>query len=140
MPYDPKKLTALRNKSKTHYFNLSQVYCPALKANVTFNSDGFYHMLFKSNREKRTVAVQHSRLVLVPLLKPVLMKAKTIKETRVIEVKIAGVTKVQTCYALIEYVGNGHDAKVKVVVRKTGSGGYFFHSAMKLGNKKKNTQ
>lgn len=140
MAFDSEKFKESKKKYKEMYFKLDSVYCSVLKAHVKFNSDGFYHMLFKTSREKRTVAGQYNRLILIPLLKPVLHNAKRIHETRIDEVKIRSVKKTRTCYALIEYVGDELDAKVKVVVRQIGTGGYFFHSAMKMNKNIKKTK
>lgn len=133
MVYDKDKHPELKSKARDRYDKLGEIYCRPLKAHVKFNADGYYHMLFKSNREKRTVTEQHSRLVLIPLIKPVLYKANKIHETRIDTVKIRSVSKTLTCFSFIEYVGENSDVKIKVVVRQTGtSGGYFFHSVMKM--------
>lgn len=138
MTFDKSRHAELKQKARQQYNELGGIYCEPLKARVNFNADGYYHMLFKSSREKRTVAQQYSRLVLVPLIKPVLYNAKKIHETRIEEVNIRGVKKVRTCYSLIEYVGENLDVKVKVVVRQTGSGNYYFHSVMKVNKGPRN--
>jgi hypothetical protein len=86
MAFDTDKHTEYKTRQKQHYLSLDAVYCPALKSCVNFRADGYYHMLYKTNRQRRTVAEQHSRICLVPLLVPVLKKAKSIKETRVEQV------------------------------------------------------
>lgn len=142
MVLNPGKHLELKKLTKERYSKLGEIYCYPLKNHVKFNSDGFYHMLFKSSREKRTVAQQHARLVLVPLIKPVLYNAKRIHETRIDEVYVNGVKKTRTCYSFIEYVGENQDVKVKVVVRKIENGGLYFHSVMKVNKspfKNKNT-
>jgi hypothetical protein len=140
MVFDNAKFGELKKKYRVMYFKLDSVYCPVLKSRVKFNSDGFYHMLFKNSREKRTVNAQYGRLILIPLLKPVLRCAKRIHETRIEEIKVRSIPKVQTCHALIEYVGDDLDAKVKVVVRQIGNGSYYFHSAMKMNKNTRQTK
>ncbi len=124
-----------KEKQWSHYRNLDHIYCPALKSLVKFNSDGFYHMINKTNRRKRTARAQHSRLALIPLIKPTIKLAKKINETRIEKKKMLNGQKIITCYALIARVGKDL-CPIKVIIRKISNGSYFFHSIMRLNTKK----
>jgi hypothetical protein len=119
-----------KDNCKRHYSSLTIVYCPALQSHVNFSSDGFYHMIFSSNRRRRNVSEQYSRLALIPLIKPVLKNAKKIDEARIEENKKLRGEKIETCFALVENVGK-RNVRVKVIVRKTGNGKFYFHSVMR---------
>jgi hypothetical protein len=123
---------------KMHYNSLTSVYCSPLKACVHFNSDGFYHMIFKTNRRKRKISAQFARLALIPLIKPVIKNAKKIQETRIEKGKKMRGEKIETFHALVEVVGKCN-VRVKVVIRKVENGGFFFHSIMRL-SRQKNTR
>lgn len=124
-----------KEKQWAHYQSLNCVYCPALKSTVKFNSDGFYHMINKSNRRRRNAKAQRSRLSLIPLIKPTIRLAKKINETRVEEKKMMNGQKIVICYALVAQVGQ-NKCPVKVIIRKISNGAYYFHSIMRLNTKK----
>lgn len=135
-----KEIDSKKIDCKAHYQSLIDVYCPVLKCRVKFNADGFYHMIFKTSRKKRTHKEQFARLALIPLIKPVIRNAKKIDETRV-EDKImsANGQKITMYHSLISRVGK-RAVPIKVVVRKDGNGAYFFHSVMRLSNNTKSTE
>lgn len=91
-------------------------------------------MIFKTSRDKRNVSEQCSRLILIPLIKPVLVNAKVIDETRMETSKTLKGDKIDAFYALVANVGK-RPARVKVVIRKSSNGMYHFHSVMKLKTK-----
>lgn len=133
---DPSSFQEFKNKQKAHYQSLIEVDCPALRSKVKFNSDGYYHMIFRSSRKRRTVRAQCSRLALIPLIKPTLKEAKGIFRTRVMDQKMLNGQKIVTCYALVAKVGKDK-IPVKVIVRKISNGALYFHSIMRMSKNKK---
>lgn len=122
---------SLGDKAKRQYQALTPVYSPLLKGTIYFNSDGYYHMVFKSNRERRKAKARDTRFTLIPLIIPTILNAKSIDEVRMTEREMRG-QKIISCFALVANVGDKKRCKVKVVVRKLQGGEYFFHSVMRL--------
>jgi hypothetical protein len=52
----------LLEETKAAYQKIGKVYCPALGADVVFNSDGFNHLRNKSSRVNRSKAEQRNKL------------------------------------------------------------------------------
>lgn len=120
-----------KKKCYEHYQSLVSIYSPVLKARITFNSDGFYHMIFKSSRRRRKRNDQYNRLALIPLIKPVIQTATRIDEVRIEEEATLKGQKIVSYHALVATVSQ-KNCRVKVVVRKLENGEYHFHSVMKL--------
>ena len=112
------------------YKTFRPVYCAALKTRVNFNSEGFNHLIFKGGK-KRTDRVIVNRLPILLLAVPVIKKCSKTIETRVREETIKGKLVKTTYYALEANVGKSN-TRVRVVVRRIGTGGgYNFFSIMK---------
>lgn len=122
-----KPLDQLINEYRTKYDSIGRVSCKILNCDVHFNSDGKLHLLYKSNRKKRSVAEQRYKLNLFPLVIPVIKNANTIQDWRFAN---EVVDKDVQHYALVHKVGKGK-IPVRVIIRRTGDGQFNFHSVMK---------
>lgn len=61
------------------YQSLGEVYCPYFNEKIAFNSKGFKHLKFKSDRQARPQKDQYSRLKLLHLAPKILNKSHTVQ-------------------------------------------------------------
>ena len=119
------------SKYKTIYKRIKPVSSPAIGDEVHFNMPGFKHLIFKGKhrRDNKTI---YNRLVLVPLIKPVIENCDEETEVRVRRELIDGKKTKVTYYALEARVGKS-EVRVRVVTRKIGENGkHYFQSVMKF--------
>ena len=118
------------DKYKTEYVKLSPVFSKAIGDTVYFNMSGFKHLIFKGRRRRENAAI-FNRLVLVPLIAPVIHNCSKEKEIRVREEMINNKIIRVTYYSLEARVGRDR-VRVRVVTRKLGSlGKHYFQSVMR---------
>jgi hypothetical protein len=120
----------LITKYKSIFKNLKPILSPATNEIIYFNMTGFKHLVFKGKHRREKVAI-YNRLVLIPLIIPVLRNSEEIIETRVRN-EYMNDKKVKVTYLALEaYVGKD-SVRVRVIVRKIGEKGHFyFYSVMK---------
>lgn len=115
-------------KNKLFYKNIGVVYCPALKSDVFFNSNGFRHLLLKYNRKWREIPEIILKLNCLKYVENVVKNAKEISKTRTIVVKKKE-SKSTICH--YELVSKQKDGKViRVILEKIGDGKIHFLSTM----------
>ncbi len=118
-------------KYKAMYKLLKPVYSEAIVDKVYFNMPGFKHLIFKNNRRRDTKAI-FNRLVLIPLIAPVIHNCEEEKEVRIRKEVIDGKKVNVTYYSLEAHVGKD-SVRVRVVTRKVGvEGRHYFISIMKF--------
>jgi hypothetical protein len=69
-------------EAKTFYDSVEKVYCPALNAEVIFNSDGFHHLRYNSSRSQRSKPEQRNKLAYLKEAVEVLKKSSTVQDYR----------------------------------------------------------
>lgn len=117
-------------KYRDSYRRIKPVRSPAIKETVYFNMYGFKHLVFKGKHRRETKAI-FNRLVLVPLIAPVIHNCKEAQEIRIRKEVIDGKKVTVTYHALEAHVGKD-SVKVRVITRKVGKKGrHYFHSVMK---------
>lgn len=115
---------------KARYKKLSPTYSKAIGDKVYFNMFGFKHLIFKGKRRRDNKTIMN-RLVLIPLIIPVIRNCDEEIEIRTRRETIDGKRVRVTYYALEALVGKS-SARVKVVTRKVGEKGkHYFQSVMK---------
>lgn len=120
----------LTAKYKALYLALKPIHSQAIGADVNFNMPGFKHLIFKGKHRRPTRDI-YNRLVLVPLIVPVIRNCDEVIETRIRREFIDGKKVRVTYHALEAHVGKDK-ARVRVVTRKVGDAGqYYFQSIMK---------
>lgn len=131
MPNNPHIETKdLIARYRTEYKKLKPIYSKAIDEKVYFNMPGFKHLIFKGKRRRET-AVIFNRLVLVPLIAPVIHNCEEEVEIRIRNEIIDGKKVRVTYYALEAHVGKD-SVRVRVVTRKVGEkGSHYFQSIMK---------
>lgn len=118
-------------ETKRYYDSLGRVFCPILNCYVHFNSDGYRHLIYKTNRKKRNVKEQQYKLRFIKLIIPVLKHSSQLADWRFAD----GKSDMQH-YAVVYTVGK-NPIKVRVIVKRTGDGQFNFHSVMGHENNKK---
>lgn len=147
MEVDPQYFTARKEKAKTLYATQKTIYCPYFKAPVVLNSDGFHHLQFSARRE-RNKREQLLKFRLLPLALDIIRKSGTVQEYR------RGLTPIGKKSAKdgsvpmkeVEYWGfvaivGDNPIRVRVIVRRVGTGNFSFwsvmpHSKIKNGKQK----
>lgn len=117
-------------KYRAEYIKLGPIHSKAIGEKVYFNMPGFKHLIFKGRHRRETKAI-FNRLVLVPLIAPVIYNCEEEVEIRVRREVIDGKKVKVTYYALEAHVGKD-SVRVRVVTRKVGTKGrHYFQSIMK---------
>lgn len=120
----------LIEKYRVEYMKIKPTYSKAIGDKVYFNMPGFKHLIFKGKHRRESAAI-FNRLVLVPLIAPVIHNCEEEVEVRVRREVIDGKKVRVTYYALEARVGKD-GVRVRVVTRKVGEAGkYFFQSIMR---------
>jgi len=117
-------------KYRTVYNSLRPVNSKAIGDRVYFNMFGFKHLIFKGKHRRQNKAI-FDRLILIPLIVPVIKNCERETEMRQRYEMVKGKEVKATYYALEAKVGKDA-ARVKVVTRKVGTRGrHYFQSIMK---------
>lgn len=118
------------DKYRSEYRKLSPTHSNAIGELIHFNMNGFKHLLFKGKHRRENKAIMN-RLVLIPLIIPVIRNCDEETEIRVRRETIDGKRVRVTYYALEARVGKS-SARVRVITRKVGEKGkHYFQSIMK---------
>lgn len=124
------KIIELVRKYKNDYRALKPVFSPAIGDKVYFNMPGFKHLIFKAGH-RRTNKVIFSRLVLIPLIIPVIKNCNEEIEIR-IRREIIDKKKIKVTYYALEARVGKDSVRVRVITRKVGEEGkHYFQSIMK---------
>ncbi len=107
----------LINYLRKWYKTIKSVYCPALKENVIFNSQGFRHLKYDGKGIARPTKDYHQRIKLLPLAIPVIKTSTNIlSHERLYQ---GGHGKYTDYWSLRQLVGRGN-ISVTVILRKNG--------------------
>ena len=109
-------------KYRTIYQSLKPIKSKAIGETIYFNMPGFKHLIFKGKHRRETAAI-FNRLVLVPLIAPVIHNCDEILETRIRKEMVDG-KKVQVTYHALEAHVGKDGVRVRVVTRKVGDKGH----------------
>ncbi len=120
----------LIRRYRIEYKKLRPIHSSAIGEKVYFNMPGFKHLIFKGKHRRESAAILN-RLVLIPLIAPVIYNCDEEVEIR-IRVEIVDGKKIRaTYYALEAHVGKD-SVRVRVITRKVGKEGkHYFQSIMK---------
>lgn len=128
------EFSRLRAAAEVLYKSFKPSFCPALKGEVQFTSEGFNHLRYKFN-VARTEAAQRRKL------KVLLKGQEIIKITTTIQEYRTGITKVGKPgrdglrkTSIAQYWGFVHvfpnNVRVRVIIRQVGDGQLHFWSVM----------
>ena len=117
-------------KYENAYKRFTPTHSPAIGEDIYFNMSGFKHLIFKG-KHRRPNKIIYSRMVLIPLIKPVIHSCQKEVEIRHAIEDVKGKPLSVTYYALEARVGKS-STRVRVVVKKIGKNGkFYFQSIMK---------
>lgn len=135
MDFDKEKFEDLKSKMAAFYQGLQPLRCQALDEIVHFTSDGFHHLRFDGTRAERTKLEQYVKLKFLKAAIEIIRKTTTIQEIRKETQPIGkpgrdGFRKTAevTYWGFIALVKER--VRVKVVLRRVGSGNVHFWSVM----------
>lgn len=130
MPVERIGTEELIKKYRAEYQSLRPIFSRAIGDDVHFNMPGFKHLIFKGKHRRETASI-FNRLVLIPLIAPVIRNCEEEVEVRIRKEMIDGKKIKVTYYALEAHVGK-NSVRVRVVTRKVGEkGDHYFQSIMK---------
>lgn len=125
------------NRYRKIYKTLKPTYCPALKAQINFTSEGFNHLIFKNGHRRSNKQIKN-RLPLISLIIPTLKKCKSSSKVQVMDETYKSRLITVMYFELAHIVGKKRPVKIKIIIKKRGSlGNLFFLSAMKQKTPKK---
>jgi hypothetical protein len=132
--FDLEKFKNLLERARTFYQELSEIFCPALSAKISFNSDGFHHLRFDGTRAERSKQEQSNKLRCLKTAVEILKITTTIQEYRK-TVQPFGKTgrdgfKKTSEVEYWGFIAIIRDIRMKVIVRKIGNGSPHFWSVM----------
>ncbi|MDD4995612.1 MAG: hypothetical protein PHW53_04080 [Patescibacteria group bacterium] len=128
----------LKLAAREAYEKIGGIYCPALKADIIFNSDGFHHLRYDSNRSEREKLAQANKFKYFNDSVEILKKATTIQEYRRSIIPVGDIdkngfhkTKTVEWFGFFAIVNFSNCIRIKAVVRRVGEDGkYHFWSVM----------
>lgn len=132
------KFQKLLEERRGDYSTWVPIYCPALREYIFFNAMGFRHLRFKVDGTPRNPKEQMYKLGLLPLVRPTVHSATTVEhyERRLAPFGSKNkdgqkILKEIEYWAVVSTVGK-QKIKIKVILRKIGTGKIHFWSVMKL--------
>ena len=138
---DKESLKLLRVKARQMYDNIKNpAWCKCLHRRINFNAQGFHHLLYDGLGHERSPSEQRYKLLLIPLIVSVLTVAPDATYKKVnerVNRKKDSQTKEIEYWGLTALVGRNRDLKVKVILKRVGTGQIIFWSVMRLKTSKK---
>jgi len=126
--------------SRELYDATPEILCPYFKSSISLTSDGFNHLLHKSNRQPRNVQEQRLKLKSLKPALHILSNAGTVQEYRTTLEKWGGPgkdgfskTKQVEYWGFHDIIGKDPMILMRVIVRKIGDGKLHFWSVMPIG-------
>ncbi|HLC64153.1 MAG TPA: hypothetical protein VJK25_02285 [Patescibacteria group bacterium] len=137
------KYKKLKQQTELEYKKVVGIHCPALQAEVIFNSDGFHHLRYDSCRTERHKKSQSIKFLYFPKAVEVIQKSTTIQEYRRSICPIGkpnknGLRKTSAIewFAFWSIISFAKKIRIRTVVRRVGGddGYYHFWSVMPFWN------
>lgn len=130
-----KNIQKIIEEQRAYYKSIVSVNCPILGETVFFTSEGFNHLLYKSNRQPRKFSERYMKLMCLKHAPEVLKKCTNVSDTRQIKKKIKGKPKLGVRHEMICEIKKG--IEIRVIVEKIGTGKAKFLSVMPHNNRSK---
>lgn len=136
MDVDPVYFKERKERAREIYDTKREIYCPYFQTKIILNSDGFHHLQFSARREREKKS-QLLKFSLLPLALDVIRKSGTIQEYRKLLTPVGKVSTRDGSVSMkeVEYWGlaaivHKNNIKVRVVLRRVGTGNVTFWSVM----------
>ncbi len=147
MEVDPQHFAARKQKAEAIYNRQDSIPCPYFSVPVVLNADGFHHLQFSARRE-RNKREQLLKFRLLPLALQVIRKSGTVQDYRKTMAPIGKKSKQNGFVPMkeIEYwgfvaiVGELTPVRIRVIIRRVGTGNIIFWSVMPHTKIKNGTQ
>lgn len=129
------KYLEIKNITKSHYDKIGKRRSPLFKEFVYFNSEGFNHLVYKSNRTERDKSVQIMKFKLLNKAIKLVELSTTVQEydERMITVvqkmkkKRKNTSKIAKYWGVVAII---KEVKIKVIIRQVGNGQKHFWSVI----------
>ena len=125
-----------KDKAREIFDAEREIYCPYFQTKIVLNSDGFHHLQFSARREREKKS-QLLKFNLLPLALDIIRKSGTIQEYRKMLTPIGKPSTRDGSISMkeVEYWGlvaivRDKNVKVRVVLRRVGTGNVTFWSVM----------
>lgn len=121
----------LRLDAENIYRKVGKLYCPALKSNVHFNSDGFHHLRYDQSRSERSKAEQRNKFLCLKDAIDIIGRTSTIQEYR----RVSDTGRIIEWFAFFAITSFSKQTRIKAIIRRLGGNGQFhFWSVMPFWN------
>ena len=126
----------LKTTTRASYNAIGKVNCPVLGSDIGFNSIGFRHLLYKPDGTPRDIKEIIYKLILFPLVVPVILNALGVDEERKVTIRDRRGKKFKMkngkTIALVAEVGRKKPVRVRVLILQLdGAPNPIFYSVMK---------
>ena len=137
--FNREEFDSLRNAVELEYKNIGNIYNPALKALIAFNSNGLFHLCYDGSRHERDKLVQRNKFRYFSQAVNIIKIATTVQEYRRAICLVSKSNKNRahksslvewfTFFSVVSFIKK---IRIKVVVRRVGgeSGRFHFWSVM----------
>ena len=129
-----KNIRILIGKQKAFYNNVVSVFCPLLNDTVYFKSEGFYHLLHKSNGKRRKIDEQFLKLMCLTYAPEIIRNGTRIIETRKDKRQIKGKMKNIVTHEIIDGKRRSHN--IAIVIERIDLGKLKFRTITVLSKRK----
>jgi len=133
------KYKELRQQTQLEYEKIISIHCPALQAEIVFNSNGFHHLIYDGCRIERHKKSQYTKFLYFPKAVEILRKSTTIQEYRRSICPVGkhdknGLrkTSIVEWFAFWSVISFAKKIRIRTIVRRVGNedGYYHFWSVM----------
>lgn len=122
----------LIEKQKNNYKSIVSIHCPLLNDTIYFTSEGFHHLISKSNGKRRKISEQYMKLKCFDHVPSIIKKCIRIIETRKEEHIIKGKKKSVVAYELTDEQKRRYH--IVVIIERVGSGKLKFRSVKRISD------
>jgi hypothetical protein len=130
------ELNKLREETETIFKKIGKVFCPMLKDDVQFTSDGFHHLRYDGSRSERSKREQQIKLRFFKTAFRIIKATTTLQEYIKFPIKYGkpgkdgfSKTKIAEYYSFIALTET-KKYRVRTIVRRVGDGPFHFWSVM----------
>lgn len=125
----------LLEKSKLFYNSIGSIHCPAFKAEVHFNAEGFHHLRYDTKLKERSKPERRNKLSSIPSAVETIKLSSTIQEYRCILEPVGlkdshGYRQTVKVHYFGFWAVLHQRTRVKAIVRQIENGQYNFWSVM----------
>jgi|SRR3989339_787393 len=132
--FNLEKYKRLREQTELEYKKIVSVFCPALKSEVVFNSNGFHHLIYDSCRVERNKKSQYNKFIYLPKAVETIKITTTIQEYRRSICPIGkpdknGLRKTSAVewFAFWSIISFPKRIRIRTIVRRIGGEDGFYH-------------